>query len=202
MKRWLVCFRSTSACRAISRGKAGRSTPASGRRPSRAGAWCGASTSTATVRAIWRGTAASIGPSSSIRSTPIAIWEKQLGRTDLSYGQFGENFTVEGLPDDEVCIGDRYPDRGCRVRSDAAARHLLPGRHPHERAADGRPARRARQARLLLSRHRGRRGRRRRRDRAGRGRARAHDRSPRSMRCCTSPVIPGTSSSRRCASPR
>ena len=23
-------------------------------------------------------------------------------------GQFGENFTVEGLPDDEVCIGDRY----------------------------------------------------------------------------------------------
>ena len=24
------------------------------------------------------------------------------------YGQFGENFTVEGLADDEVCIGDRY----------------------------------------------------------------------------------------------
>jgi ferredoxin-NADP reductase len=24
------------------------------------------------------------------------------------FGQFGENFTVEGLPDDEVCIGDRY----------------------------------------------------------------------------------------------
>src|SRR5215208_1877962 len=24
------------------------------------------------------------------------------------YGQFGENFTVEGLSDDEVCIGDRY----------------------------------------------------------------------------------------------
>src|SRR5262249_16979496 len=23
-------------------------------------------------------------------------------------GQFGENLTVEGLPDDEVCIGDRY----------------------------------------------------------------------------------------------
>jgi hypothetical protein len=24
------------------------------------------------------------------------------------YGQFGENFTVEGLGDDEACIGDRY----------------------------------------------------------------------------------------------
>ena len=35
-------------------------------------------------------------------------WEEQLGRHDFTYGQFGENFTVEGLPDDEVCIGDRY----------------------------------------------------------------------------------------------
>src|ERR1700756_417059 len=35
-------------------------------------------------------------------------WEERLGRSDLSHGQFGENFTVEGLPDDEVCIGDRY----------------------------------------------------------------------------------------------
>ena len=35
-------------------------------------------------------------------------WEQQLGRTDFTYGQFGENFTVEGLADDEVCIGDRY----------------------------------------------------------------------------------------------
>src|ERR1700733_15016752 len=35
-------------------------------------------------------------------------WEAQLGRHDFSFGQFGENFTVAGLPDDEVCIGDRY----------------------------------------------------------------------------------------------
>ena len=35
-------------------------------------------------------------------------WERELGRNDFAYGQFGENFTVEGLPDDEVCIGDRY----------------------------------------------------------------------------------------------
>jgi ferredoxin-NADP reductase/MOSC domain-containing protein YiiM len=36
------------------------------------------------------------------------FWQKYLGRDDFSYGQFGENFTVDGLPDDEVCIGDRY----------------------------------------------------------------------------------------------
>jgi ferredoxin-NADP reductase/MOSC domain-containing protein YiiM/ferredoxin len=35
-------------------------------------------------------------------------WEGELGRSDFVYGQFGENFTVEGLADDEVCIGDRY----------------------------------------------------------------------------------------------
>jgi ferredoxin-NADP reductase/MOSC domain-containing protein YiiM len=35
-------------------------------------------------------------------------WEKRLGRSDFTYGQFSENFTVEGLLDDEVCVGDRY----------------------------------------------------------------------------------------------
>src|ERR1700733_9309182 len=39
-------------------------------------------------------------------------WQEQLKRPDLgdskSFGQFGENFTIEGLPDDAVCIGDRY----------------------------------------------------------------------------------------------
>ncbi len=35
-------------------------------------------------------------------------WQEQLRRADFVYGQFGENFTVEGLADDEVCIGDRY----------------------------------------------------------------------------------------------
>jgi MOSC domain-containing protein YiiM/ferredoxin-NADP reductase len=35
-------------------------------------------------------------------------WLERLGRRDLVHGQFGENFTVEGLPDDEVCIGDCY----------------------------------------------------------------------------------------------
>ena len=35
-------------------------------------------------------------------------WERELKRDDFVHGQFGENFTVQGLSDDEVCIGDRY----------------------------------------------------------------------------------------------
>ena len=35
-------------------------------------------------------------------------WQSQLHRDDFTYGQFGENFTVDGLSDQEVCIGDRY----------------------------------------------------------------------------------------------
>jgi len=35
-------------------------------------------------------------------------WQERLKRTDFVNGQFGENFTVEGLSDDAVCIGDRY----------------------------------------------------------------------------------------------
>jgi ferredoxin-NADP reductase/MOSC domain-containing protein YiiM len=35
-------------------------------------------------------------------------WERYLGRSDFVYGQFGENLTVDGLADTEVCIGDRF----------------------------------------------------------------------------------------------
>jgi hypothetical protein len=35
-------------------------------------------------------------------------WQNYFGHNDLEFGQFGENFTVDGLSDDEVCIGDRY----------------------------------------------------------------------------------------------
>ena len=35
-------------------------------------------------------------------------WERELGRGDLTLGAFGENLTVGGLADNEVCIGDRY----------------------------------------------------------------------------------------------
>ena len=34
--------------------------------------------------------------------------QRYFGKDDREYGQFGENFTVDGLLDDEVCIGDRY----------------------------------------------------------------------------------------------
>jgi ferredoxin-NADP reductase/MOSC domain-containing protein YiiM/ferredoxin len=35
-------------------------------------------------------------------------WRDELQRDDFVFGQFGENFTVNGLRDDEVCIGDQY----------------------------------------------------------------------------------------------
>jgi len=41
-------------------------------------------------------------------------WQEQLNRTDFVHGQFGENFTIEGLPDDAVCIGDRF-QIGCAL---------------------------------------------------------------------------------------
>ncbi|MCK5391269.1 MAG: MOSC domain-containing protein, partial [Deltaproteobacteria bacterium] len=37
-----------------------------------------------------------------------AYWEKELNRDDFKYGQFGENFTVEGMSDDEIHVGDRF----------------------------------------------------------------------------------------------
>ncbi len=36
------------------------------------------------------------------------FWKTHLGRNDLAPGDFGENFTVSGLTDSQVCIGDRY----------------------------------------------------------------------------------------------
>ncbi|RZT11787.1 ferredoxin-NADP reductase [Kribbella sp. VKM Ac-2569] len=42
-------------------------------------------------------------------------WEQHFGRDDFGYGQFGENLTVDGLPDDEVCIGDRYRIGGAEL---------------------------------------------------------------------------------------
>lgn len=37
-----------------------------------------------------------------------SIWRQELGRDDLAYGEFGENFTVEGMVDGDVHIGDFY----------------------------------------------------------------------------------------------
>ena len=37
-----------------------------------------------------------------------AHWEKELSRNDFTMGQFGENFTVEGLLDHDVHVGDQF----------------------------------------------------------------------------------------------
>ena len=42
-------------------------------------------------------------------------WARELGRDDFAIGQFGENFTVEGMLDDEVCVGDVFRIGGALV---------------------------------------------------------------------------------------
>jgi MOSC domain-containing protein YiiM len=42
------------------------------------------------------------------QSESYDFWKTHLGRDDLEPGHFGENFTVSGLADNQVCIGDRY----------------------------------------------------------------------------------------------
>ena len=43
------------------------------------------------------------------------FWKKELGRTDFAFGQFGENFTVEGMPEDEIHVGDVFRVGGALV---------------------------------------------------------------------------------------
>ena len=81
-------------------------------------------------------------------------WERELARTDFVYGQFGENFTVEGLSDDEVCIGDRYRIGTAVFEVTPTARHVLPRRDPDERPAHPCAAGLAPAPRLLLPRAR------------------------------------------------
>jgi MOSC domain-containing protein YiiM len=45
-----------------------------------------------------------------------AYWAGELGRRDFSHGQFGENFTTEGLLEDEVNIGDVFQIGVARVQ--------------------------------------------------------------------------------------
>lgn len=37
-----------------------------------------------------------------------AYWQQVLGRTGMPHGQFGENFTVDSMPDEAVCLGDTF----------------------------------------------------------------------------------------------
>ena len=42
-------------------------------------------------------------------------WKQELARTDFAFGQFGENFTVEGMPEDEIHVGDVFRVGGALV---------------------------------------------------------------------------------------
>ncbi|CAN5816842.1 hypothetical protein BH18ACT11_BH18ACT11_08070 [soil metagenome] len=42
-------------------------------------------------------------------------WERELGRTDFAFGQFGENFTVERMLEDEIHVGDVFRVGGALV---------------------------------------------------------------------------------------
>ncbi len=44
-----------------------------------------------------------------------AYWRRELGREGFGFGQFGENFTVEGMTEDDVCIGDVFRVGGAVV---------------------------------------------------------------------------------------
>jgi MOSC domain-containing protein YiiM len=43
------------------------------------------------------------------------FWKRKLGRTDFTFGQFGENFTVEGMLEDEIHVGDVFRVGGALV---------------------------------------------------------------------------------------
>ncbi|MDE2856029.1 MAG: MOSC domain-containing protein [Chloroflexota bacterium] len=45
-----------------------------------------------------------------------AYWANQLARADFEFGQFGENFTLEGLLEREVCVGDVFQVGGALVQ--------------------------------------------------------------------------------------
>lgn len=51
------------------------------------------------------------GPLKAVYAYPAehySFWRAELPESELNWGAFGENFTTEGLLENEVCIGDRY----------------------------------------------------------------------------------------------
>jgi len=51
------------------------------------------------------------GPEKAVYAYPAEhydFWRRELPNAELPWGAFGENFTTEGLLEDEVWIGDRY----------------------------------------------------------------------------------------------
>ena len=88
------------------------------------------STLRAMDRAISPGTAASSARSSSTRSSPTATGNASWNARASSHGQFGENFTIEGLARRGGVHRGPVQDRRRDLRGDAAPRDLLPRRHP------------------------------------------------------------------------
>lgn len=59
------------------------------------------------------------GPDKAVCVYPAAhypAWRADLGKPDFPFGAFGENFTVEGLTEEAVCIGDTYAIGEARVQ--------------------------------------------------------------------------------------
>ena len=83
-------------------------------------------------------------------------WQTHFGRSHFSLGQFGENFTVDGLADDEVCIGDRYRIGSALFEVTQPRGHMLSRGYQDGRAGNGCFARVTSPAWLLLSRAGGR----------------------------------------------
>jgi MOSC domain-containing protein YiiM len=44
------------------------------------------------------------------------LWRAELGLPEMAFGAFGENLTVEGLLEDEVCIGDVFQAGEARLQ--------------------------------------------------------------------------------------
>jgi len=58
------------------------------------------------------------GPTKAVYLYPTAhyaYWRDELGDTELAWGSFGENFTVDGLDEESVCIGDEFRVGSARV---------------------------------------------------------------------------------------
>jgi hypothetical protein len=64
-------------------------------------------------------------------------WAASFSRDGFTYGQFGENFTVMGLVDSEVHIGDRYLVGTAVFEVTHATGDVLSRRHPNGGAYDG-----------------------------------------------------------------
>ena len=96
-----------SVFRTTFRGGASECLRACGKSRCKAGAWSGGSTWTATAKATSPATAVSTERSSCTRWIPTGTGSSN-SAANFTFGQFGENFTVVGLPNAEVCIGDHY----------------------------------------------------------------------------------------------